>query len=748
MIGKGELFHNSVGTTFRVLDVDANNSSTIHVFGMDDPKSLPQQWDATELKAGIRSGEYKKLAVKRLPIAIQRKLAKDGQGEQTSPAEVAAERRMVIIAPLVQTQDIYWRQRRGALVAARALELGVSEQTIMTALRLYWRGGMTRDALLANFANCGISQSPANVKKQSSTTRKAGSGKVRGRRTTRRSYVKFCMKDADKQFVRTTGLRLFKRKKTTTDEAIYTAIIAKHYSYEGADGKLVQRPLGERPTKRQITYELRKHVDFEASMRRKLGDDTYENDIAPKTGSSRNHADHVGRYFEIDSTIVDVWIVAEDDNATVIGKATLYLVIDTFSNLIAGFHLSLDHPSWAGAMEAMLSVVADKEALCERWGFEYRPEDWPATGVWPMFWVADRGPDFMCSSSDNAVEGVEGGFVNVPRRRAPRKGRVECGFKLIHVPLKEHVGGYVLPADMQRRQIDDMKNSATRTLKKLGCEILHAIRMHNHRVHKGIKLPARDVYRRLRPVPVEIWKRDYEERVGMLSSFDEDYLRFKLLPKDEAVVTSTGIFFNGLLYEPEANLRKQWLLPAVKGRYKTPITHDRRLVDCLYLHDAKNPSKWTTVHLVDACRQYAGLSSAEFESIEGARMSLDDLADEHNLTLNIRHYVAAEEREHEAKVATQKAIRNAAGRSRTHGGKDARENELRRSRPLTKVLATTSEAAPPAASSPPPKLVPTERAAPSPAASTSRVSSAATAVTASTTANTALLALLNLKKKS
>lgn len=744
MIGKGELFQNSVGTTFRVLDIDTKDNSIVHVFGMDDPKSLPQQWNASELKSALRSGECRKLAVKHLPIAIQRKAAKTGEGERATPAQAAADRRMEIIAPLIQTHDIYWRASRGGLVAARAQELGVSEQTIMNALRLYWRGGMTRDALLANFANCGIAQWSPIVETDAMRKERAGNGKVRGRPTSRRRYAKFLMMDADKEFVRITGLRLFKKKKTTTDEAIYTAIIAKHYSYADSAGKLVPRPLGERPSKRQIIYELRKHVDLETALRRKLGDDSYENDVAPKTGSSRKHADHVGRYFEIDSTIVDVWIVAEDDNATVIGKATLYLVVDTFSNLIAGFHLSLDHPSWAGAMEAMLSVVADKELLCERWGFDYHAQDWPAHGVWPMFWVADRGPDFMCVASDNAVEGVEGGFVNVPRRKAPRKGRVECGFKLIHVPLKEHVGGYALPADMAKRQIDDKKGEATRTLTKLGCEILHAIRKHNQRVHKGIKLPASQVYQKLQPIPVDIWQRDYEERVGMLSSFDEDYLRFKLLPKGEAVVTPKGILFNGLLYEPESKHRTEWLLPAVKGRYKTSVTYDRRLVDVIYLHDPKDASKWTTVSLVDACQQFAGLSAAEFESIEGARMTLDDLADEHNLTLNIRHHVAAQERETAARAATQRALHRAAGRSRTNGGKQARDNEVRRSRPQTKVLATSSAAQPTAASA-----VQPERAArpTTPPSSSKPLTSTQPQSTPATAANTALLALLRLKNK-
>lgn len=728
MINKGELFRTSAGGTFRLLALDKGDPTVAHVFGMDEEQALPQQWKLDALKEGLRSGEYERLPYKLLPVTVARVKSADGEDDR-SASEKAADRRMELIAALVNNPDIYWRSDRGKLVENRAKEMDVSKQTIMASLRLWWRGGMTRDALVANFSRCGIQVQPGKV------------GAVRGRKTTRRKYKKFAMSDDDKANIRKTGLRLYRRKKTATEVAIYTAIVARHYTYVDANGKAVPKPLGERPTQAQVRHELGKHVTLEVKLRRKHGNDTFENDFQPKTGSSRIHADSVGRYYEIDSTIVDVWIVAKDDHATVIGKATLYLVVDMFSNLIAGFHLSLDKPSWSGAMEAMLTVASDKRALCARWDFDYDPLDWPAHGVWPMFWVADRGSDFLCKASDNAVEGIEGGFVNVPRRKAPRKGRVECSFKLIHVPLKDHVGGYTPPADIGKRQTDDLKDEATRTLKGLGNEILHSIRKHNHRVHKGMKLPARDVYKHLQPIPVQVWQRDYEERAGMLSSFDEDYLRFKLLPQDEATVTTRGILFDGRLYEPEGRAGQGLLMQAVKGVFKTPVSHERRLVDAIYIHDPKNPANWTTAHLSGNSASYLGLSAAEFESIEGVRITLDDLADEHNLTLNVRHYLGAEEREKVAKDATQKALHKAAGRSRTYGGKQAREVEVTQEHGRTKVMAST--AAPSAPAPRPSSPVPAPRQQPA----SVMQQAASNSPTAPTAANTALLALLKMRNK-
>jgi hypothetical protein len=733
MFNKGDIFTTAAGGMFRILGVEEGtrpNTRVVHVFGMEDPKSLPKQWTHEELTDGLKTGLYERQRTTQMAIVVAAPSV--AEAANATAAEKLRETRWELIKPLVANQLIYWRQHRGKLVEARAKETGASEQTLMTCLRLYWRGGMTKDALLGGYAQCGTPKDPVNV----------DASLPRGRKPRNQRYEVFRWPDAaEKRKVLATAMRFFKKKKTNSRHLIYRTVVRKHYSVQGADGKLKMRPLGERPSPAQVLYLLDKHQSLESVLRRKHGDDNFENNVQPKTGSARNYANGVGQYYEIDSTIPDVWICAEDNPATVIGKATLYLIVDVYSRLIVGFHLTLDSPSWSSALEAMMSLVEDKRELCKRWGFEYRDEDWLAHGVWPAFFRADRGPEFTGHDSDTIAEGLETGLINVPRRRAPRKGTVECTFKLVHVPLKDHVGGYTLAADIGKRQTDDGKGEATRTLKSVGQEILAAIRLHNQKVHKRVELPAADIYRGLQPIPSAMWKRDYEERSGMLTRYSADYMRFKLLPRsDKFTVTPSGVFFKGLVWEPGAASKQKWLLPATRKPYEVSASYHRNLVDVIYVHDKKDPTKWTTMTLAPRSLQHLGKSFAEFESVKEARLTLNELGEEHNLSLLIQHDEEAEAREKEARAAATAALRRAGGRSRTNGAVEMRDAEAKRNRAAMKTLATTAVDS--GTSVPSPASV-RPAAPPSPATNASALSTS----NASTSANAALQVLLNLRKK-
>ena len=82
-------------------------------------------------------------------------------------------------------------------------------------------------------------------------------------------------------------------------------------------------------------------------------------------------------------------------------------------------------------MQAIKSIAEDKLALCQRHGVPYDPADWPAHGVFPKEFIADRGSDVLSDNSTLLVDGLEIGVRNLPARRADHKPLVECGFKLL-----------------------------------------------------------------------------------------------------------------------------------------------------------------------------------------------------------------------------------------------------------------------------------------------------------------------------
>ncbi len=744
MLSSNELFKDKHGGTFRLL-ATLPEADIAHVFSMDERKAIPRQWSYDSLVEGLKSGAYLPLGT--LVKGVSPSTAGSGK------YKVLHDRRWVSIQPLVHQPAIYFRASRGPLIEARAKECDCSPETIWALLRLYWRGGMTKDALHPRLYLSG-------TEKERGPGASPRLGKPRGRKPVDGRYESFVMREDIAKQIEKLTTSLLKQNKTHTRRHIYTTVVRKMFSFQDAQGRLAQRPLGERPTRGQVLYIIDKSQTLTDVLTRKHGEASFTNNYKPTTGHALANCTQVGQYFEIDATIVDLWIVANVNRAKVIGKATLYLVIDKYSRLIVGFHISLDKPSRAGAMEAMLSLVEDKEKLCRRYGFPYSAQDWPAHGIFPFAFVADRGSDFIGPWVEQVTDGVHTSFINYPARRAPLKPFVESSFKVLQVKLKDNVGGYTPPAEWRERQLDDHSAKAVRTMKELGCEILHCIQMHNHSVLKGMRLPARDVLRGRASIPIDVWNNDVAESAGLGSKFAEDFLRFQLLPrvkadeKDAATVTHHGILFKGLLYECDRFHQQDLFLKARKRRFKVDVTYDRRLVDAIYVHDEKDPSRWDTAFLTGKCAGYGGLSFAEFEAVEDAQWTLDQLADEQNLMLAINFDEHADARQLAASSATRQAIGKAKGAGRKSGGKQLRDIQAKEDRAKLRVLAS----APPSSAGELAEMgdrngadtvstrheTPTAMPSAAPTARSSTVKAGSS--TTSTTRNPALLALLNLKK--
>ena len=103
------------------------------------------------------------------------------------------------------------------------------------------------------------------------------------------------------------------------------------------------------------------------------------------------------RYY-IDSTLLDVYVVSRFNPNRIIGRPTLYLVVDAFSRLIAGFYPGLEPPCWVGAMLALWNCNPDKVALCAKYGISIAPEWWP-TGYMPLHLMGDRG-ELACEQAE------------------------------------------------------------------------------------------------------------------------------------------------------------------------------------------------------------------------------------------------------------------------------------------------------------------------------------------------------------
>ncbi len=651
MIGKNQVLeHKPTGSRWRVLDMD-KSSNTVWLFNLEDAKAVPKGILADLIQDANEFVEVERpRSVATLKLSDAAKRRRDAAYAQ--------------IEPLIATADIYDPTKRSAMVQARAAELKCSPQTIYKHLRSWWRNGQNPQALTPHFDRSG------NV---------AGTTGGRGR-PSKYGTPTYQITPADQALIQDIVKSMYLVNALVTLEDTYQALLERHYSYVDAEGRLILKLQGERPSLAQFRRHARKHLPTELVIRSRKGNTEFELNHREVLGSLRHTTFTVGDVYEIDSTVVDFFLVHHDNRAKIIGKPCLYMIRDRKSNLVIGFYVGLEEASWLAALQAILSIAEDKRTLCNRYGVSYSPEDWPAHGVMPKEFLGDRGPEMLGNESTKIADGLDLIITNLPKGRGDWKPHVECGFKQTQRALRGVIPGYVPPEDFGKRQRRDYSQDAQHTLSEFRKIILEIIIKHNKSPMPSYPLAPQYVLQDMQPTPTNIWNTEIQDRAGLLSTYTEEEVRLALLPKTEVAVTREGIQLGECFYGAQEAIDYGWFVAAGHSRFTVQASYDLRLVDTIYIHDEGNPNLYFKAHLLDKCSHFRGLSHREVEALgflkrqlnhQGEQLTRQLKAEFHqNVAATVSHGTS------EMKKATDGKSRSA----RKKDTKDARQDALRHER--------------------------------------------------------------------
>lgn len=635
-----DLFQSNSGDLLRVVAIEQENGRA-WVINVANTSALPRLYTLNEIRE-LRPVKPKNALQAAIPsiAAIRR-------------ANAAFE----AIEPLLKTRDIFVPAKRHALLVARASELGTTTGRLLRSLRRYWQKGMTRDALLPNFQNCGAREKQAT--------------QGRGRKYDLPETASYQMSRDDYRLIEKFVAKALTSGKLTTKTDAYQRLLEKHYSYVDGEGVRLLKPKGERPSFRQFDYAVLSIFSFEQLKRAKVGDAEFEQNHRAKLGYGLEGCLGVGHIYEIDATIADIFLVFAADRSRIIGKASLYLIYDRFSRLVVGFYLGLEEPSWLAAMQAICFIAEDKEAICKKYKVPYDPADWPAHGIFPEEFVADRGPEFTSNASSNLSEQLRITVTNLPARRPDRKGTVECGFKLIQRSLADVVGGYEPPENARKRQGKKYDKDACMTLDELRSVMLEAIIYHNRKLMKDYPLPPDMLSRGVAPSAINIWNANVQERSGALVRYDAAYIRSCLLPKGEASVQQHGIYFKGAYYSCPEAIKQGWFVKAGRRQFKVKVSYDMRLADCIYIEDRSAPNGFIEAFLTGKSTRYRGMSFDEVAVSQRMLKNAQGAWSDENLQLKSDFHAQvdpiAQRAHHEMKKVVEK-------KSRTSRRRDTQED--------------------------------------------------------------------------
>jgi hypothetical protein len=525
-----------------------------------------------------------------------------------SAHEEITDRWWIRIEPIIRRgPGVYDATLRARMVADRVAELAdhpdkklrCGPRTLESHLRRYFQNGQSPAALQTRYDRCGRSPSGVTLR--------------RGRRT----------KNGDKGYQITTldEPKLRKAVEYYLKPENHATITSAHrylgrtFYFTMGDGVKVLPRYGQYPSYRQFNRWLKNHYSIETITRCRDGDAEFNQNVRPLLGDVVSDCDGASSAYEIDASIVEVDVVIGDDIHRIVGRPTLYVVVDRKSRLIVGFYLGFEAPSWEAAVEAFISISEDKESLCRRWGVPYLPSDWPAHCRFPAEVIGDKGEMFAKASSALTREiGVT--VRNAAALRPDWKAIVESRFSILWSAIASCPGYQSDTKRRKRRRNVNPKKTAALTLRELGHQILTSIIAYNRA--PIIKYPrSRDEKERgILTSPIALWKDSIQRRGLAGFHVSEQRARWVLLPEDDAVITPRGVSYGGRLYGTDDPVLLRKMAETRRPHARTQsikFRRDRRIIDEIFIPPSSRDRPPLVLSLTEAYRDYAGLSEAEFK---------------------------------------------------------------------------------------------------------------------------------------
>lgn len=425
-------------------------------------------------------------------------------------------------------------EAQGNLFLAKSNIFKVSKETnkppktIYKYLRRYFQSGCLKNSLLPRYKKCG-GKGKRRLKKESSG-RKLGRPSVLSKNHKEDIGIRIT---PTIEILFEKGIREFYLTPEKNSFRIaYEKMIDKYFNigYGGINDEIPVLPDAKKlPTVRQFRYWYEKNYkDPQEEKKSRLGETKFNLLHRNLFGDSTSLALGPGSVYMIDATIADIYLVSSFDRYRIIGRPVVYLIVDVFSRLVVGFSVSLEGPSWLGAMLALDNMVTDKVILCNSFGIPIEKWQWDAQQL-PEAIFADRG-EFEGYNADILVNVLNIIIHNTPPYRADLKGIVERHFGIAKEKFIKFIPGAVIKG--RERGEKDHRLDATLTLNEFRALMITHILDYNHN-HKltWYRPDEFQVADHVPLKPINLWNWGKKNRSGLLKFMPQHDVRINLLPR-------------------------------------------------------------------------------------------------------------------------------------------------------------------------------------------------------------------------
>lgn len=574
---------------FRILWV-SDDTSLAYWIPLARKGNTPEKFNPETLGKDLRAGAFEFAADSWYPMADEETIS--------SKWKARRDRAWEMIRGIVHREpDIYERNKRTELLKEVSHTHDISFNNLYGYLGKYWKRGMVPNALLPDYGNVGKSR---DVFKESS--KKSGRPKREGA-----PGKKLAPEDVQHFSAGIRKYYLTGDRHSLKDA--YEYMIRDWYTIKKENSEPELLPPDELPSFSQFSYWYHKNRDILQEVRKREGDRAYNLNHRGLAGKTESLVYGPGAVSQIDATVADIYLVSQQDREMIVGRPTMYFVMDAASHIVTGMYITLKSPSWESAAMAVRNGAQDKVSFCARYGISITEEEWPCHHL-PQSLIADRG-EVESKKADVLANSLGIQIVNTPPYRGDLKGIIEQHFRLINLDIPDSTPGKVQP-DFGKRGGKDYRLEAVLDIHQFTAIIIRCVlHYNNHHYMKGFQKTMQMRQLGIRPVPLELWNYGIRYQSGGLRTTNEAVMNYALLPCGTASITERGIYFRQMYYTCKEAEEENWFaLARTKGAEKISVSYDPNDMDILYFRPDSERDP-VCCHLAEHNRMYRGLTEAE-----------------------------------------------------------------------------------------------------------------------------------------
>ena len=582
---------------YRVLWRDEAKLIWINVFD----SSFPEQVDVSFVNKKIEFQEYS--LIKNDPwqrcayfdLEVYKDKDTVAEAEKKEKVKSIRDKRYKAIEPYIMNEpEIYTKNGRSAAYKSS----DCSPKQIIKYLKLYWKRGKIKNALLPDFNLCGVEKNPDKSKSKRGP-------KYKNKDIEGRVLLNEDCKIFDKyirKYIDIKGMAIMPTYGVMREEEFqYKEILNKDKKIER-----VRLTDDEVPSKDQFKKYYYKKRGIEAREKSKIGAKSYKMNRRAKVDSVTSRGP--GYNFVIDATIIDYYVRSHYPPYNLIGQPVFYIIIDVYTRFIIGWFMGLGKPSGESAVMALLSMASDKQKLLADLGFtddDHIAELCMICGV-PKVLTIDQA-ELRKNLTVNLTRNLGVTISEVVAQRPDWKGVVETRFDTLqnweemYDPSR---GNY----NRKKYGDPDMRLRTIKTFDEIYLDFIDLILMHNQlSISNPYLLDNLAVMEGISPRPYELFKHGVESVSGCLRHYPEDIVKLNLLPRGAATVTPRGIKYKGLFYTPLTENWEEILVASMprKQAKKKPennieICFNKNSINHIYIPD-QNGMKYVKCTIQERC---------------------------------------------------------------------------------------------------------------------------------------------------